>query len=58
VKTLGQDLLTGRAIPLLVLLVGDLPLDEELREFAALRLALEWHAAKIGKKRAEAILDG
>jgi len=57
VKALGQDLLASRAVPLLVLLVGDLALDKELREFPALRLAPEWHDAETGKKRAEAILQ-
>jgi len=57
VKALGQDLLASRAVPLLVLLVGDLALDKELREFPALRLALEWHDAETGKKHADAILD-
>jgi hypothetical protein len=56
-NALREHLLAGRAIPLLVLLVRDLALDEKLREFAALRLALEWHVRKTGKKRAEAILD-
>jgi hypothetical protein len=43
VQTLRQDLAASGAIPLLVLLVGDLAFDEELRELAPLRLALERH---------------
>jgi hypothetical protein len=57
-KALRKDLLAGRAVPLFVLLVSDLALDEELREFAALRLALEWHVAELGKNCAGAILEG
>jgi len=40
---LGKDLLTCRAVPLLVLLVCDLALDKQLGELSALRFALEWH---------------
>src|SRR4051812_37424523 len=42
-QPLRQVFLSGRAIPFLVLLVGDLSIDEQLRELAPLRLALEWH---------------
>src|SRR2546427_1442228 len=51
---LGQHLLAGRAVPLLVLLVGDLAVDEQLRELPALRLALEWHARAYCTRRAAA----
>src|SRR5207237_5552515 len=40
---LGQLLLPGRAIPLFVRLVRDLPVDQQLGELAALGFALERH---------------
>jgi len=46
---LGEHLLTRRAVPLLVLLVGDLPLDEQLCELPALRLAFEGHDLRLAK---------
>jgi len=52
VQPLRQHLAARRAVPLLVLVLGDLPLDEELCELPALGLALEWHAIATGKLRA------
>src|SRR6185312_17531658 len=46
---LGKHLLPGGAIPLLVLLVRDLALDEQLRELATLRLALEGHEVRLAR---------
>src|SRR3989440_4430803 len=45
-EALGKHLLACRAVPLLVLLVGDLALDKQLCELSALRLALEGHLLK------------
>src|SRR5437588_7947680 len=42
-EALRKHLLACRAVPLLVLVVGDLALDKELCELSALRLALERH---------------
>jgi len=44
VQALGKNLAASRLVPPLICLVGDLALDEQLRELATLRLALERHA--------------
>jgi hypothetical protein len=49
---LRQHLLACRAIPFLVLVVGDLAFDEQLRELPALRLALERTYVKASKEKA------
>ena len=41
------------AVPLLERLVRDLSFDEQLREFAALRLALEWHGRRLANAQRE-----
>src|SRR5438105_6129528 len=51
-QALGKHLLACRAVPLLVLVVGDLALDEQLCELSALRLALEGHQAEASKHQA------
>src|SRR2546430_2099097 len=48
--TLGKHLFACRAVPLLVLVVGDLALDKQLCELSALRLALERHQAEASKR--------
>src|SRR5439155_3695638 len=48
---LRKLLASGLTIPLLEGLVGDLPLHEQLGEFPALRLALEWHFRSVGSDR-------
>src|SRR5439155_4547010 len=50
-EALGKHLLACRAVPLLVLVVGDLALDKQLCEFSALRLALERHQAEASKRQ-------
>ena len=51
-KALGKHLLACRAVPLLVLVVGDLALDEQLCELSALRFALEGHQVEANKRKA------
>src|SRR2546423_13301828 len=48
---LGKHLLACRAVPLLVLVAGDLALDKQLCELSALRLALERHQAEASKRQ-------
>src|SRR5947209_4928542 len=50
-EALGKHLLARGAVPLFVLLVGDLALDKQLRELSALCLALERHQAEASKRR-------
>src|SRR6266550_4138952 len=51
-EALGKHLLACRAVPLLVLVVGDLALHKQLCELSALRLALERHQAEASKRQA------
>src|SRR2546422_11450045 len=47
VDAFGKRLAAGRAVPFFVRLVGDLARHQELRELAALCLALERHSAML-----------
>src|SRR5215204_3067331 len=49
-RALRQCAPTRFAVPLFVGVRRDLPLDEQLREFAPLRLALEWHTPSGSRK--------
>src|SRR5438874_86262 len=53
VEALRKHLLACRSVPFLVLLVGDLPLDKQLGELSALRLALEGHCSQASKRQAQ-----
>ena len=50
-EALGKHLLACRPVPLLVLVVGDLALNKQLRELSALCFALEGHQAEASKRR-------
>src|SRR5688572_23337618 len=50
-RPLGEALRTGFAIPFLECLRCDLPLDEQLGEFATLRLTLERHSHLLRTRR-------
>src|SRR2546421_12750502 len=52
-EALGKHPLACRPVPLFILLVGDLALDEQLCELSALRLALEGHEAEASKGPAQ-----